>query len=186
VSITTGRHGHPVLCSIKHVVIDLYITKRYGLTRVTRELKKLGYVFTSTQVLYFITNEIGLKNESLTVNECLVCGKDFESGNASRRHCQTCAPDEKFRWRCFNYGIGKPGFDLLLQTCENKCSMCLHEFTESNPPFIDHDHKTGKVRGLLHRRCNGILGLIEDFEFLQRSLSYAGKSHWLLSNPQTP
>lgn len=41
------------------------------------------------------------------------------------------------------------------------CALC------GKPPFdrrldVDHDHRTGKIRGLIHRRCNLILGNADD------------------------
>ena len=38
---------------------------------------------------------------------------------------------------------------------------------------VDHDHETGTVRGLLCRRCNWALGIVDDnFELLIRMAGY--------------
>ncbi len=34
---------------------------------------------------------------------------------------------------------------------------------------IDHDHKTGQVRSLLCKKCNGVLGLVDDDPALLRA-----------------
>lgn len=42
------------------------------------------------------------------------------------------------------------------------CALCGKPFSTKNPGVVDHDHKTGHVRGLLHRGCNAALGTIEN------------------------
>lgn len=48
---------------------------------------------------------------------------------------------------------------------DNKCAICGIEFGIDNSkdrPHVDHDHKTGIVRGLLCMKCNAGLGLFGD------------------------
>jgi len=111
---------------------------------------------------------------------CRVCGNEFDHyavGN-KRAFCYTCAPTSDTRL-CQMYGIGKPAYDALLIACKGVCLICLKPFTPNMPPYIDHDHQTNTVRGLLHARCNLNLGIIENFDYLKRVLQYANKSHWL-------
>lgn len=49
------------------------------------------------------------------------------------------------------------------------CGICKMKMTK---PCVDHDHETGKVRGLLHRECNLKLIAIEDSKFLSQAQSY--------------
>ena len=74
------------------------------------------------------------------------------------------------------YGITHEEFDSLLTEQENKCALCSNTFTEKMRPCVDHSHKTGKVRGLLCRGCNLILGHIEKSEnYIQRTIQYLNK-----------
>jgi predicted transcriptional regulator len=54
-----------------------------------------------------------------------------------------------------------------------KCDSCGCESKNSRHGpvlFVDHDHKTNKVRGLLCNRCNSALGFLEDDEKKVESL----------------
>ena len=46
----------------------------------------------------------------------------------------------------------------LLKKQKGKCKICKHE----DKLVVDHDHKTGKVRGLLCASCNIALGRFND------------------------
>jgi len=43
----------------------------------------------------------------------------------------------------------------------SKCSICQLPVSLS-AAVLDHDHKTGAVRGVLHRGCNSLLGKLEN------------------------
>lgn len=55
------------------------------------------------------------------------------------------------------YNLTEIEYQLMLKKSKGKCGICgLHRRL-----VIDHDHKTGKVRGLLCAHCNGCLGWFE-------------------------
>lgn len=54
---------------------------------------------------------------------------------------------------------------------ENPCAICGSEVPDEL--CIDHDHVTGKARGVLCRKCNSGLGLFEDnTDYLARAIEY--------------
>lgn len=68
------------------------------------------------------------------------------------------------------YGLTVNEYQLLLDTQNGKCKICK---VVPKKLFVDHDHSTGKVRGLLCNNCNLALGLLkEDSEVLANMIKY--------------
>ena len=82
------------------------------------------------------------------------------------------------------YGIDREQYEALVEAQGNACAICKKPEKEMDgqrgTPLrlsVDHDHETGKVRGLLCRQCNiGIGRLKESVEILQNAIDYL-KSH---------
>jgi len=55
----------------------------------------------------------------------------------------------------------KPLREQLLQEQEGKCAIC-HETIDTSEAVLDHCHKTGLVRAVLHRGCNAFIGALEN------------------------
>lgn len=64
------------------------------------------------------------------------------------------------------YGITPEEFDEMLAGQNGACAIC--ETTEPEGRYgvfaVDHDHQTGKVRGILCSKCNSALGQMGDNE----------------------
>lgn len=64
-----------------------------------------------------------------------------------------------------NYGMIQAEYDAMLEKQHGKCACCGRSNSKSGryaPLFVDHDHKTGKIRGLLCHQCNIALGMLGD------------------------
>lgn len=65
--------------------------------------------------------------------------------------------DRKLRSR---YGITSRDFERILKAQGGVCALCGLPFSEyqngrtSMEPAVDHDHDSGKVRGIIHNLCN--------------------------------
>ena len=77
------------------------------------------------------------------------------------------------------YGITLEQRDALLAAQGGTCALCPAEIGFSGRGFdrstahIDHDHATGKVRGILCASCNTALGRLGDsVESLERAVKY--------------
>jgi hypothetical protein len=67
------------------------------------------------------------------------------------------------------YGIGAAEVDALIADQRGLCAIC----RERKPEHVDHDHMTGKVRGILCFGCNGGLGQFQDnTEWLAHAIEY--------------
>ena len=94
------------------------------------------------------------------------------------------------------YGLTTQDFLTLLDTHDNKCSICQLEFNDTRSPFIDHDHevaitdKKGSVRGLLCIKCNFGIGNVDEstdsLVALYRYLKTPTPSDAPIFNPQRP
>lgn len=86
------------------------------------------------------------------------------------------------RWR-YSLGIEltEADYDRMLKQQKGRCAIC------RRPPRtrrldVDHDHKTGRIRGLLCSNCNRFFGRLERgrtpakcFWLFQRAAYYFGK-----------
>lgn len=74
----------------------------------------------------------------------------------------------------YNYGLIADQFDRMIIELCGTCSFCGKQFSNSRgDPAVDHDHKTGAVRGLLHGSCNLAIGRLGDTsESLQKAIDY--------------
>ena len=70
------------------------------------------------------------------------------------------------------YGITLDDYDRMADEQDHACALCLEpELVEDRRLAIDHDHETGRIRGLLCFKCNTALGRVADTESALKRLS---------------
>jgi hypothetical protein len=98
-------------------------------------------------------------------------GREIERANAHKRRAEN--PDaDKNRHYIRKYGISAEQYNELLELQNGVCKLCkqpehIRSTSASNPVkrlAVDHDHNTGKVRGLLCHNCNVMLGQYEKWK----------------------
>lgn len=86
--------------------------------------------------------------------------------------------------RKYRYGITEEQYDNLLVEQGNACAVCREDFSQSNKPWIDHDHNCcegqkscGKcLRGLLCSQCLTLASIMEKrFRFMDDMFLYLTK-----------
>jgi len=89
------------------------------------------------------------------------------------------------RKRLKKLGMDESFFYKLYEEQGGKCKICSTPM-EKEPKnkvdcaCVDHDHKTGKIRGLLCPKCNMAIGLFKDnIELLKIAINYLETNHAL-------
>lgn len=74
--------------------------------------------------------------------------------------------------RIKNFGVTQEEYDRMLEAQNGVCAVCGGS-NKGKGLCVDHDHITGKVRGLLCHKCNLALGMAEDnLETLKNLVTY--------------
>jgi hypothetical protein len=115
--------------------------------------------------------------------------KKYREENRERRTAYQYAWKEKNpeQWKALQrkaalkrkFGISLDEYNKTLESQGNRCKICQLSKDESKVNFaVDHDHKTGRVRGVLCRDCNMGLGKFkDDSTLLSRALAYLNDEH---------
>lgn len=92
-----------------------------------------------------------------------------EKPNEGRGLCKECYLHET-RLRKLGWFQARQIFEVSQSSL---CAICGQTCSTGQRLCVDHDHATGKMRGLLCRKCNSGLGQFgDDPEMLRAALSY--------------
>lgn len=117
-------------------------------------------------------DEFGVKkfNKDGLNHYCLLC---------ERKRCQTTYSRPEYKERVkykqiFRlYGLTKEQYLSKLEQQEYKCAICSMVLSNDKDTHIDHCHSTGKIRDILCKKCNHLLGSVnDDVEQLQKYINY--------------
>jgi len=74
----------------------------------------------------------------------------------------------------YKYGVTKEDYNNLYNKQNGCCRICTRHQSEFNKRLsVDHNHETGKVRGLLCSKCNQAIGLLkENINSLENAIEY--------------
>jgi hypothetical protein len=74
----------------------------------------------------------------------------------------SCKECERYIKVQSKYGITKDEYNEILESQGGVCRCCKRPQPGKKSLFVDHDHKTGKVRAILCVNCNSFIGLIKE------------------------
>ena len=121
------------------------------------------------------------KNGSTLCKDCnkyLPVSAFYKNSTSKSTLCKLCSHKRAARYnktiyRYKKYGITEEFFSNMLQSQNNACAICNRDFIGGTDIKIDHDHKTGQVRGLLCHNCNTGLGHFKDnIKIFQSTIKY--------------
>ena len=99
------------------------------------------------------------------MKRCNNC-EQIKHPNAFRKSewvCRKCRSEERHEQRLHKqYNITPAEVAQRLEQQAHACAICQDPFEASEQPMVDHDHVTGKVRGLLCHHCNTGIGMMRD------------------------
>ncbi len=109
-------------------------------------------------------------------------GHEFSPENTGwrgtgHRECKACrSQNARRRYLKRTYGLSLEEFEEMLRKQDYKCAICRCNFKKR---CIDHDHKTGEIRGLLCNHCNTGLGRFRDsYETTSAAAGYLARYEW--------
>ena len=98
-------------------------------------------------------------------SHCKACTKKRSN---LRRESKTLREQDKNKSRISRYGIGTEEYNRMYIKQNKVCKMCKERRPQTRESgvvldlHIDHNHKTGRVRGLLCTYCNNSLGMLDE------------------------
>lgn len=119
-------------------------------------------------------------------DRCKICSnaaaKAWREGNANYYHRRLARDPHYFRSAKLRkrYNMTLEQYAALERKQKGLCAICKQPEKrvikgKLLPLVVDHDHVTGKVRGLLCHACNMALGLVERVDWLKRATAYLEK-----------
>ena len=107
---------------------------------------------------------------------CIACSKEY-----NHRYHRVKTPEQKRRNTLItSHGVTWEDYLAVLALQNNSCAICHRKlnatgdrFTRVDAGYIDHNHETGKLRGILCNTCNLLLGHCKDsIEILKNAVTY--------------
>ncbi len=99
---------------------------------------------------------------------CEICNNKYIAKSSKSRWCENCIPNKHARTIYERYRLLPRQEKELKEKYNGICPIC----NKRKASAIDHDHKTGQVRGYICNKCNLGLHYIEDEELSSNMSKY--------------
>lgn len=125
-------------------------------------------------------SDFGLRSDGRFLrSECRLCRNARSRKRYWRKRDEVARTYRRWHLRT-RYGLTEADYEALLERQGGGCAICgsptVRDRTR-NQLYVDHDHQTGRVRGLLCSPCNSGLGAFRDSrDLLLVAVSYLAES----------
>lgn len=166
-----GRHHYCKVCSSeRNAARYASLPKHYTPTVTSKMCRRCGTEKPSSEFAQHLKSKDGLQSQ------CRTCVVEWNANNANLRK------DKKLQK---NYGITLSQYNEILSRQGERCGCCGTDSTDVvGYMYVDHDHDTGEIRGILCFRCNTGIGMLGDtLESLEKAVCYLKKIRRLSVDP---
>ena len=160
----------------------VYNGKLWCWCRACQRAASVSYRARNREKVRASAKEYGIRNRDRRMELC----REWRAKNRTR-HLEGCrrrdalrraADPEYDRRRNFRqkYKITIEQYDAMYRDQNGVCAICARLNLSGRRLAVDHDHDTGKIRGLLCSRCNSAIGLArESLDVLKMTVVYLEK-----------
>ncbi len=107
----------------------------------------------------YVNNSFGIRSK------CRIC---FNLEKRMGQSYSSLPKEQKEKYenrrRKNKYGITGEDYNKLLKLQLEVCAICKQKCSSGDNLCVDHNHETGKIRGLLCRKCNLAVNLVQENE----------------------
>ena len=109
-------------------------------------------------------------------------GSNRQRKDSLQLYCKSCIRKARFESHLkYTYNLKLEDYNKMLEDQNYKCNICGSSNSSTSQHdrlVVDHNHKTGKIRGLLCDKCNRALGLFCDSkELLEKAIQHLKGIH---------
>jgi hypothetical protein len=151
------------------------VPTRYSIPEVG--LSDLVYHKNVCLMLVLMYNKVMETKPCKTCNETKPLDEYYLLYGKPESHCKKCRNKKSYEKQreyrlLYKYGLTRKQYKALLTLQGDVCAICKQR-NEVKELGVDHDHTTGRVRGLLCNDCNIALGYFKDnIDYLRQAILY--------------
>ena len=116
----------------------------------------------------------GSKLRQTSDSSCVACRRLRDIAKYSKSKLSRSRDDARSRQIYTRYRMSLDDWDQVFAAQGKRCAICFTTEPVNGLNWcVDHDHRTGAVRGILCPRCNSAIGFLnDDAELLARAADY--------------